>query len=108
MSDNNTKGIIDEVTLRKSVGLKIDEFDNELKELELTAIKKLKLSGIQSSKITKDDSYIVTTILAYIKGNFRFTEANLALRFQQVFEENKNFMRSTIEYTRKESSENNG
>ncbi len=106
MSDN-IKRILDDVTLRKSVGLKISEFDEELKSLELTAIKKLRLSGILDSKIKKDDSYIVTTILAYVKGNFRFTESNLAIRFQQVFEENKNFMRSTAEYTQ-ESSDNNG
>jgi hypothetical protein len=101
------KRVLDDDTLRKSVGLKIKEFDEELKGLELTAIKKLELSGIHSSKIQKDDSYIVTTILAYVKGNFRFTEANLAIRFQQVFEDNKNFMRSTIEYTQ-ESSDKNG
>ncbi len=104
MPDNR---ILDEATLRKSVGLKINEFDEELKGLELSAIKKLRLSGIHSSKIKKDDSYIVTTILAYIKGNFRFTEANLAIRFQQVFEDNKNFMRSTKEYTQ-ESGDKNG
>lgn len=101
------KRVLDDDTLRKSVGLKIKEFDEELKGLELTAIKKLELSGIHSSKIQKEDSYIVTTILAYVKGNFRFTEANLAIRFQQVFEDNKNFMRSTIEYTQ-ESSDKNG
>lgn len=100
------KRVLDDDTLRKSVGLKIKEFDEELKGLELTAIKKLELSGIHSSKIQKDDSYIVTTILAYVKGNFRFTEANLAIRFQQVFEDNKNFMRSTIEYTQESSDEN--
>lgn len=105
MSDTN--GILDNTTLRKSVGLKIEEFDNELKDLEITAIKKMKLSGILASKIKKEDSYIVTTILAYVKGNFRFTDANLAIRFQQVFEENKNFMRSTAEYTQ-ESSDSNG
>lgn len=104
MPDN---GILDDKTLRKSVGLKIIEFDEELKSLELSAIKKLELSGIHPSKIRKEDSYIVTTILAYVKGNFRFTEANLAIRFQQVFEDNKNFMRSTTEYTQ-ESSDKNG
>ena len=92
--------------LRKSVGLKIEQFDEELQTLEATAIKKLKLSGIHSSKIKKEDSYIVSTILAYVKGNFRFTDMNTAIRFQEIFEENKNFMRSTKEYTQ-ESSENN-
>ena len=52
----------------------------------------------------KDDNFIVTTILAYVKANFRFTDKDIALRFQDVFEKNKNFMRSTIEYT-SESSE---
>lgn len=106
MSDE-VKGILDNATLRKSVGLTIDKFDDELKELELTAIKKLNLSGILYSKIKKEDSYVVTTILAYVKANFRFTETNLSARFQQVFEENKNFMRSTAEYTQ-ESSDKNG
>ena len=49
----NIKRILDDVTLRKSVGLKISEFDEELKSLELTAIKKLRLSGILDSKIKK-------------------------------------------------------
>lgn len=93
--------------LRKSVGLKIENFDDELKTLEATAIKKMQLSGIHPSKIKKEDSYIVSTILAYVKGNFRFTDSNIAIRFQEIFEENKNFMRSTAEYTQ-ESSEQNG
>lgn len=85
--------------LRNSVGLTIEDFDEELQATEAAAIKKLKLSGILASKITKDDKLITTTILSYVKANFRFTEASLAERYQQVFEENKNFMRSTAEYT---------
>ncbi len=97
MPDN----ILDVVKLRKSVGLKIEEFDEELKDLESTAIKKMILSGINSSKIVKEDKFVVTTVLAYVKANFRFTDESIAVRYQQVFEENKNYMRSTKEYTQK-------
>ena len=45
--------IISIVNLRKSVGLTIDEFDDELKGLGNSAIKKLILSGIHSSRIKK-------------------------------------------------------
>lgn len=100
--------VIEIARLRKSVGLTIEDFDEELQELELTAIKKLNLAGIKASKITNGDSYITTTILAYVKANFRFTDAETATRFMQVFEENKNYMRSTKEYTEEESSEQNG
>lgn len=90
--------------LRDAVGLTIPDFDTELKQLESSAIKQLELCGISPFKIIKDDNFIVTTILAYVKANFRFTDKDIALRFQDVFEKNKNFMRSTIEYT-SESSE---
>lgn len=111
MPDINNKANKDNILtaekLRKSVGLTIDSFDEELTDLEASAIKQMKLSGILSSKITFEDKYIVNTILAYVKGNFRFTDANTAIRFQQVFEANKNYMRSTTEYTQ-ESSDKNG
>lgn len=103
----SAENIIEISRLRKSVGLTIEDFDEELKELESTAIKKINLAGIHASKIKKEDSYITTTILAYVKANFRFTDAETATRFMQVFEENKNYMRSTKEYT-EESSEQNG
>lgn len=101
------KNILDINRIRKSVGLEIKDFDEELQELELAAINKLVLSGIKPSKISKEDTLITTTILAYIKSQFRFSDKDVALRFQDVFEENKNFMRSTSEYTL-ESSESDG
>ena len=85
--------------LRKCVGLNISEFDDDLKMLGNTAIKKLQLSGILSSKIVKDDSIIINTILAYVKASFRNTPTDVAERYKLLFEENKNFMRSTKEYT---------
>ncbi len=105
--DANQGNILTAEKLRRSVGLTIDSFDEELKDLELSAIKQMQLSGIVPSKIIAQDKYIVNTILAYVKGNFRFTDANTAIRFQQVFEANKNYMRSTTEYTQ-ESSDKNG
>ncbi len=92
--------------IRKSVGLEIEEFDEELRQLEQAAIKKLELSGILPSKITLEDNLICSTILAYIKSQFRFSDKDIAMRFQEVFEENKNFMCSTKEYT--EKGEENG
>ena len=92
---DKVQNIISKDELRKSVGLTIQDFDDELEELELAGISKLVLSGILPSKIKVEDKLITTTILTYVKANFRFTEANLATRYQQVFEENKNFMRST-------------
>lgn len=103
MSDN----ILTKEELRNSVGLTIEDFDAELQDIEMAAIQKLKLSGILASKITKEDKLITTTIISYVKANFRFTEESIATRYQQVFEENKNFMRSTAEYTVK-SGENDG
>lgn len=104
MSDS--KNILAKEELRKSVGMSTGEFDEELQELEATAIQKMKLSGINSSKIVKEDKLIVTTIKAYVKANFRFADINLSTKFQEIFEDNKNYMRSTSEYT-KESSEAN-
>ena len=92
--------------IRKSVGLEIEEFDEELRQLEQAAIKKLELSGILPSKITLEDNLICSTILADIKSQFRFSDKDIAMRFQEVFEENKNFMCSTKEYT--EKGEKNG
>lgn len=100
MSNSNVLNIQE---LRNAVGLTISDFDTELKQLESSAIKQLELCGISPSKIIKDDNFIVTTIISYVKANFRFTEKDIALRFQDVFEKNKNFMRSTAEYTMKGS-----
>lgn len=91
--------IISIVNLRKSVGLTIDEFDDELKGLGNSAIKKLILSGIHSSRIKGNDDYIKQTIVAYIRANYRYTEPNIANENKIIFEENKNFMSSTTEYT---------
>ena len=91
--------IISIVNLRKSVGLTIDEFDDELKGLGNSAIKKLILSGIHSSRIKENDDYIKQTIVAYIRANYRYTEPNIANENKIIFEENKNFMSSTTEYT---------
>lgn len=106
MSEENK---VDEVVtieeLRKCVGLTINEFDEDLKSLRDAAIKKLKLSGIVISKIKKEDSLIIETIKAYVRGNYRYTKQDIAEKFLAVFEENKNFMRSTKEYTQ-ESKEN--
>lgn len=100
MSEENK---VDEVVtieeLRKCVGLTISEFDEDLKSLRNAAIKKIKLSGIVASKIKKEDSLIVETIKAYVRGNYRYTKQDIATKFLAVFEENKNFMRSTQEYT---------
>lgn len=92
--------------LRKSVGLNISEFDDDLKMLGNTAIKKLQLSGILTSKIVKEDNIIINTILAYVKASFRNTPSDVAERYKELFEENKNFIRSTKEYT--EEVINNG
>lgn len=100
--------ILNKEKLRKSVGLTIEDFDEELKDLERTAIQKMKLSGIIASKIKAEDSFVTTTILAYVKANFRFTDQDVAIRYKEVFEENKNYMRSTKEYTEEESSGING
>ena len=102
------KRILTKEFVRKSVGLTIEDFDDELEHLELAAIEKLIISGILPSKIVNEDKYIETTILAYIKANFRFTEANLATRYQEVFESNKNFMRSTTEYTTESLGDKDG
>lgn len=85
--------------LRKSVGLTISEFDDELKELGNSAIKKLILSGIHSSRIKGEDDYIKQTIIAYIRANYRYTDPNIANENKIIFEENKNFMSCTTEYT---------
>lgn len=100
MSNSNILNIQE---LRDAVGLTISDFDAELKQLESSAIKQLELCGTSPSKIIKDDNFIVTTIISYVKANFRFTDKDVALRFQDVFEKNKNFMRSTAEYTSKGS-----
>lgn len=86
--------------MRKYVGLTVEDFDDDLIMLGNTAIKKLLLTGILESKIVKEDSMIVNTILAYIKANFRNTPNDVAERYKNLYEENKNFMRSTIEYTK--------
>lgn len=91
--------IIQIENLRKSVGLTISEFDDELKELGNSAIKKLILSGIHFSRIKKDDDYIKQTIVAYIRANYRYTDPDIANENKVIFEENKNFMSCTIEYT---------
>ncbi|MCI8396836.1 MAG: hypothetical protein HFJ52_04090 [Clostridia bacterium] len=104
MSDS--KNILTKEALRKSVGMSTSEFDEELQELEAAAIQKMELSGINPEKIVKDDNLVVTTIKAYVKANFRFADINLSAKFQEIFEENKNYMRSTSEYT-KESSDSN-
>lgn len=107
MSEENK---VDEVVtieeLRKCVGLTISEFDEDLKSLRGAAIKKLELSGIVISKIKKEDSLIVETIKAYVRGNYRYTKQDIAEKFLAVFEENKNFMSSTKEYT--QESQKNG
>lgn len=105
---DKVQSIISKDELRKSVGLTIQDFDDELEQLELAGISKLVLSGILPSKIKIEDKLITTTILTYVKANFRFTEANLAERYHQVFEENKNFMRSTSEYTTENTNTENG
>ena len=91
--------IINLENLRKSVGLTIDEFDDELKGLGNSAIKKLILSGVHSSRIRKKDDYIKQTIIAYIRANYRYTDPNIANENKIIFEENKNFMSCTTEYT---------
>lgn len=91
--------------LRKIVGLTIDEFDDELKRLGNAAIKKLILSGVNSSKIKQGDSYLEQTITAYIRANYRYTESKIAQENRQIFEENKNFMSSLSEYTTEENVE---
>lgn len=91
--------IIQIEALRKSVGLTINEFDDELKELGNSAIKKLTLSGIHFSRIKKEDDYIKQTIVAYIRANYRYTDPNIARENKIIFEENKNFMSCTTEYT---------
>ena len=91
--------------LRKIVGLTIDEFDDELKRLGNAAIKKLILSGVNSSKIKAKDSYIEQTISAYIRGNYRYTDKDIAQENRLIFEENKNFMSSLSEYTTEENIE---
>ena len=92
--------------LRKIVGLTIEDFDEELKMLGNAAIKKLVLSGVVEEKIKKEDSYIKQTIMAYIRGNFRYTDAAIAEENRQIFEENKNFMSLLAEYTSNDSKEN--
>lgn len=91
--------------LRKIVGLTIDEFDDELIRLGNTAIKKLILSGVNSSRIKAKDSYIEQTISAYIRGNYRYTDIEIAQENRLIFEENKNFMTSLSEYTTEEKVE---
>lgn len=91
--------IIEIEYLRKSVGLTIDEFDDELKELGNSAIKKMILSGIHSSRIRKEDDYIKQTIIAYIRANYRYTDPDIANENKIIFEENKNFMSCVSEYT---------
>lgn len=91
--------IMDIINLRKTVGLTIEEFDDELKQLGNSAIQKMILSGIHFSRIRKDDDYIKQTIIAYIRANYRYTDSDIAEENRQIFEENKNFMRSTTEYT---------
>ena len=95
--DINT--IFNNEKLRKIVGLTIDEFDDELKRLGNAAIKKLILSGVNSSRIVANDSYIEQTISAYIRGNYRYTDKDIAQENRLIFEENKNFMSSLSEYT---------
>lgn len=97
--------IIDITNLRKVVGLTIAEFDDELKQLGNSAIKKLILSGIHFSRIRKSDDYIKQTINAYIRANYRYTDQNIANENRQIFEENKNFMSCTTEYTSKYQEE---
>ena len=85
--------------LRKIVGLTIDEFDDELIRLGNAAIKKLILSVVNSSRIVAKDSYIEQTISAYIRGNYRYTDKDIAQENRLIFEENKNFMSSLSAYT---------
>lgn len=92
--------------LRKIVGLTIEDFDEELKMLGNAAIKKLVLSGVLQEKIKKEDSYIKQTITTYIRGNFRYTDADIAEENRLIFEENKNFMSLMNEYTSNNSKEN--
>lgn len=93
--------------LRKTVGLTIEDFDEELKILGNTAIKKLVLSaGVSKDKIVKEDSYIKQTIMAYIRGNFRYTDPNIAEENRSIFEENKNFMSLLNDYTSESEEEN--
>ena len=99
--------IISIENLRKSVGLTIDEFDDELKELGNSAIKKLILSGIHYSRIIAEDDYIKQTIVAYIRANYRYTDPNIANENKTIFEENKNFMSCTTEYTTEYIQEEN-
>lgn len=91
--------------LRKTVGVTIADFDSDLNELEAAAITKLKLSGICESKIIKTDNLIVQTIRAYVKAGYRNTDKEIAERYKYIFEENKNFMRSTREYTEEQEVE---
>ena len=97
--ENEVYAVVTIEELRKCVGLTIDEFDEDLKSLRDSAVKKLKLSGIVDSKIKKEDSLIAETIKAYVRGNYRYTKQDIDTKFLAVFEENKNFMRSTKEYT---------
>ena len=100
-------GIIDLNDLRKCVGLTISEFDDELKILGDSAIKKMILSGIHVSRIRKEDSYVKQTIMAYIRANYRYTDPKIANENKIIFEENKNFMRNTTEYTTEYVQEDN-
>ena len=92
--------------LRKIVGMTIEDFDDELKTIGNAAIKKLVLSGIKEEKFSKEDSYIKQTIMAYIRGNFRYTDPAIAEENRNIFEENKNFMSLMSEYTSEEVKEN--
>ena len=103
--DINT--ILKNEELRKIVGLTIDEFDDELRRLGNAAIKKMILSGVNSSKIKTKDPYIEQTISAYIRGNYRYTDKDIAQENRLIFEENKNFMSSLSEYTTEEKTEVN-
>lgn len=99
--------IINISDLRKCVGLTIEEFDDELKMLGNSAIKKMVLSGIHSSRIKIEDSYVKQTIMAYIRANYRYTDPKIANENKIIFEENKNFMRNTTEYTTEYVQEDN-
>lgn len=106
MSEVKIEEVISIEELRKCVGLTTNDFDEDLKNIGDSAIRKLQMSGILSSKIKKEDSLIVQTIKAYIRGSYRYTKSDVAQNFLNVFEQNKNFMRSTKEYTEKEVTSN--
>lgn len=57
--------------LRKRIGLSNKNFDDELKETELSAILDLKLAGIHENNIVASDPLICQAITAYVRAKDR-------------------------------------